>query len=466
MEGVGGMVRVFRHHIPVGTVVQLSADALVLFGALLVAVLIQHAPYGAAVPEAVGPAAVFAAVALAVNATFGMYRRDETATFGITVGRLLIAVALAAPIAYFVFGLMPRGENLQGVVGYAVLYTLAGLILVRQAAFTLRRTDVGARRVLIVGTGEEAVGVEEQLRSIGHPKFRVVGFFAADGGQPQGSAIRVFDQTSSIRNLVRQHRIDEVIVAVREQRGGVLPLRELLECRISGVPILDLAGFYERVRGEVPVESLKASWLIYGQGFDQDRLRMFVKRAFDLSASLVLLSLALPVMLLTALLIKLESPGPVFYRQERIGRGGRSFDVIKFRSMRVDAETDGVARWAQAKDPRVTRVGSFIRKMRIDELPQLLNVLRGDMSLVGPRPERPVFVDQLKSQIRFYDIRHSVKPGVTGWAQVRYSYGASVEDAVRKLQFDLYYVKNHSLFLDLLILVETVRVVLFREGAH
>ena len=336
----------------------------------------------------------------------------------------------------------------------------------RQAAFTLRRTELGAKRVLIVGTGDEAVAVERQLRAMGHPKFRVIGFFAADGGQPAASTSRVFAGSDSIYDLVRRQRIEEVIVAVKEQRGGVLPMRELIECRINGVPILDLAGFYERVRGEVPVESLKASWLIYGQGFAQDWLRTLIKRVFDISISLVLLLMALPVMLMTALLIKLESAGPVFYRQQRVGRGGSAFDVIKFRSMRLDAEKDGIARWAQARDPRVTRVGAFIRKMRIDELPQLLNVLRGDMSLVGPRPERPVFVDQLKQQIRFYDIRHSVKPGVTGWAQVRYSYGASVEDAVRKLQFDLYYVKNHSLFLDLLILVETVRVVLFREGAH
>jgi sugar transferase (PEP-CTERM system associated) len=462
------MVRVFRHHVPVGTVVQLAADACVLFGALLLAFSIQHGPYGVDVSgSAFGPAVAFAAVAIGLNAALGLYRRDESATFGVSVGRLLVAVAIGTPIAYLLFGLFPRGQALQSVVGYAVLYTLAGLILLRQAAFTLRRTNFGAKRVLIVGTGPEAMGVEQQLRSMGHPKFRVVGFFAADGGEPEAATgVRVYAPSSSIRDVVRSQRVDEVIVAVREQRGGVLPLRELLECRINGVPILDLAGFYERVRGEVPIDSLKASWLIYGQGFAQDWLRNFVKRAFDLIAALVLLSLALPVMLLTAVAIRFESHGPVFYRQQRVGRGGNLFDVIKFRSMRTDAEKDGVARWAQARDPRVTRVGAFIRKMRIDELPQLINVLSGDMSLVGPRPERPVFVDQLKQQIRFYDIRHSVKPGVTGWAQVRYTYGASVEDAVRKLQFDIYYVKNHSLFLDLLILVETVRVVLFREGAH
>jgi sugar transferase (PEP-CTERM system associated) len=276
----------------------------------------------------------------------------------------------------------------------------------------------------------------------------------------------VYARGTDLVKLIQRLRVQEVIVAVREQRGGVLPLRELLECRISGVPVTDLAGFYERVRGEVPIESLKASWLIYGQGFAQDGARTVIKRAFDIVVSTALLILTLPVMLLTSVAIFLESGLPIIYRQERVGRGGRPFTCLKFRSMRNDAEKDGVARWAAAGDSRITRVGRIIRKMRIDELPQLINVLRGDMSLVGPRPERPCFVNELKEQIRFYDIRHSVKPGLTGWAQVRYCYGASVEDASRKLEYDLYYVKNHSLFLDFLILVETVRVILFREGAH
>jgi sugar transferase (PEP-CTERM system associated) len=263
-----------------------------------------------------------------------------------------------------------------------------------------------------------------------------------------------------------EHRVDEIIVAVREQRGGGVPMDQLLACRIRGVPVLDLAAFSERTKGEVPTGSLKASWLVYGHGFVQDGLRTVIKRDFDILMSLLLLLIALPVMVLTAIAIKLDSRGPTFYRQERVGLGGKSFMCLKFRSMSVDAEKDGVARWATKNDSRVTRVGAFIRKCRIDELPQLISVLRGEMSLVGPRPERPSFVKQLQAEIPFYDIRHSVKPGVTGWAQVRYSYGATLEDARRKHQFDLYYVKNHSLFLDLLVLVETVSVVLFREGAQ
>jgi sugar transferase (PEP-CTERM system associated) len=321
---------------------------------------------------------------------------------------------------------------------------------------------------LIVGTGPEAAGVEKALGTLGYPSLAIVGFYPA-GPAGESAAVpvdRILPGALPLSELVSGLGIKEVVVAVREQRGGVLPMAELIECRVSGVPVTDLAGIYERVRGEVPLESLKASWLIYGQGFEQSGLRSFIKRTFDLTVSAALLILALPVMLVTAVVIRFESPGPVIYRQERVGRGGRRFTCLKFRSMRNDAEQDGVPRWAIESDPRVTRIGLFIRKSRIDELPQLVNVLRGEMSFVGPRPERPGFVDELKQTIPYYDLRHSVKPGVTGWAQVRYSYGASVEDARKKLQFDLYYVKNHSLFLDLLILVETVRVVLFREGAH
>jgi sugar transferase (PEP-CTERM system associated) len=240
---------------------------------------------------------------------------------------------------------------------------------------------------------------------------------------------------------------------------------DLLSCRLSGVPVTDFAGFLERVKGVVPLESLKASWLIYGDGFRQGRLRTFVKRVFDVVVSALLLLLAAPVMLLAALAVILESPGPAIYRQQRVGRLGATFEILKFRSMRLDAERDGTPRWAAAKDTRVTWVGRFLRRSRIDELPQLLNVLKGEMSFVGPRPERPYFVSRLGQQIPFYQLRLGLKPGITGWAQVRHHYTASVEDTAKKLEFDLYYVKNHSLFLDLVILVETVRVVVLGEGA-
>ena len=461
------MVKVFRHHVPVGSVVQIVAEGLLFFASVLLAVFIQLSPYGVDAAAVLIPAAIFAAVMTSLNSAFGLYRRELAATFAQTVGRILLALVAGMPVAYLLFAALPNGTSLQPVLGYALLYAFCGMVLVRQSVQVVSRLGVGAKRVLIVGTGREAVTVEDSLRTLRHPRFDVVGFYQTSA--TNGSVVdndRMVPRSIPLIEVVKRLDIKEVIVAVREQRGGVRPLRELLECRVRGIPVTDLSGFYERVRGEVPVDSLKASWLIYGNGFEQGSLRTLIKRAFDLLASSVLFVATLPLMLLSALVIKLESPGPVIYRQERVGRAGRPFTVLKFRSMRNDAERDGIARWASVGDPRVTRVGRLIRKLRIDELPQLFNVVRGEMSFVGPRPERPNFVAQLKEQIPFYDLRHSVKPGLTGWAQVRYSYGASVEDARTKLQFDLYYVKNHSLFLDVLILFETVRVILFREGAH
>jgi len=387
-------------------------------------------------------------------------------------GRGLLALVMGSCIGYLALHGDGTSDYAMLLLVYAVPVMAVGVVAVRSVGHLARRAAVGARRVLIVGTGPEAQAVaSDLLNASGASRHLVVGFFPTAGdtavrGTPLALRSPVFPFGTSIDEIVRRHRVDEVIVAVKEQRGGGVPMDQLLACRIRGIPVLDLAGFFERAKGQVPTESLKASWLVYGHGFVQDRVGTIVKRAFDLAVSLFLLALASPVMLLTAIAIKLESAGPLIYRQERVGLGGASFMCLKFRSMRADAEKDGVARWAQKNDSRVTRVGAFIRKCRIDELPQLISVLRGEMSLVGPRPERPSFVAQLQKEIPFYDIRHSVKPGVTGWAQVRYSYGASVEDARRKHQFDLYYVKNHSLFLDLLILIETVSVVLFREGAQ
>jgi sugar transferase (PEP-CTERM system associated) len=464
-----GVVKVFRHHVPVGSVVQILTEGLVFFGSVLLAVFIQLSPYGVGAESALIPAALFAGVMMGLNSAFGLYRRELATTFAQTVGRILLALLAGVPVAYVLFAAVPNGTSLQPVLGYALLYAFGGMVLVRQSVQVFAQFGVGAKRVLIVGTGKEAVTVENNLKVLRHPRFDVVGFYQTSDSQHAADAVehdRLVPRSIPLFEVVGRLDIREVIVAVREQRGGVLPLKELLECRVHGIPVTDLSGFYERVRGEVPIDSLKASWLIYGNGFEQGGLRSGVKRAFDLIAAATLFAATIPLMILTALAIKLESPGPIIYRQERVGRAGRPFTVLKFRSMRSDAEGDGVARWASVADPRVTRIGRMIRKLRIDELPQLINVLGGEMSFVGPRPERPSFVAQLKEQIPFYDLRHSVKPGLTGWAQVRYSYGGSVEEARTKLQFDLYYVKNHSLFLDVLILFETVRVILFREGAH
>jgi sugar transferase (PEP-CTERM system associated) len=270
----------------------------------------------------------------------------------------------------------------------------------------------------------------------------------------------------TLPELAHKLGVDEIVVALTERRSGSMPLRELLDCKVSGTKVYDLNTHFEKTLGQIRVDYLSASWLIFGDGFNQGAWRTAVKRVFDIFCATLLIMLSSPLMVAAAIAIKLESKGPALYRQERTGQNGRSFSIAKFRSMRTDAEKDGKPQWAKANDNRITRVGQFIRRVRIDELPQLFNVLRGDMSLVGPRPERPFFVDQLTQEIPFYALRHSVKPGVTGWAQVRYPYGATVEDSQEKLQYDLYYVKNHTLFLDLVVLMETVGVVLTGKGAR
>lgn len=437
---------------------------------MLLSVAMQLGPYGVSAPSFLVPSLAFSAIMTALAAAFGLFRVGERKSLGIVVSRTMIVLCVGFPIAYVMFGFLPDGATARSVLGYAALYTLASVILVRPTVLAAVEAGAGPRRVLIVGTGPEALAVERAIEQLGPHRPMVVGFYptGSDGAEPQareGSA-PCFPESIRLHSIVERFKVKEVIVAVREQRGGVLPLRDLLECRINGVPVRDLSAFYERVRGEVPIDSLKASWFIYGNGFDQHPLRAASKRAFDILASLALIVLTLPLLLLAMLAIFVESGAPVFFHQERVGRGGKPFICLKLRTMKTDAERDGVARWATPNDARVTRIGRFLRKLRIDELPQLFTVLGGAMSLVGPRPERPSFVSQLRDEIRFYDVRHSIKPGVTGWAQVRYSYGASVEDAQRKLQYDLFYVKNHSLALDVLILVETVRVVLFGEGAH
>ena len=469
------MFRVFQHRTSGTHFVELFADGLLCFmAALLSAATLAQAgsAYGLlaqlAAPGILLSALAFALVMALLYSFVGLYRHRN-----LGVGKMVLRIAFTFVVGGYITYLTIKYIEYDGyasrLVGLSLVYLMGGLAIYRGLAWAVRQY-VGTRRVLIVGTGPDAQQVWSDLRSGEQwSSYEVIGFVPTAEQLPVVAlrdGVTVFDQRRRLVDLVREHRVSEIIVAVREQRGGGVPMDQLLDCRIGGVPIMDLAGFYERAKAEVPVDSLKTSWLVYGDGFVQGRLRQASKRVFDVVSSSVLLVLASPVMVLTALAIRLDSVGPILYRQERVGLAGKGFSCIKFRSMRTDAEKDGVARWATKNDSRITRVGAFIRKTRIDELPQLFSVLHGEMSMVGPRPERPSFVAQLREQIPFYDLRHTVKPGLTGWAQVRYAYGASLEDARKKHQFDLYYVKNNSVLLDLQVLIETVSVVLFREGAH
>ena len=457
---------------------QWPGDWVLAFGGLLFALsvidgsgeLARHADAWRT-PFTMAFAGGFAAMLLGTNLAAGLYRSTRYPSRAAVFARALAAAAIDTVIFYVaVRALAPNlnGPTL-GTPAFLLPYTLL-VASVRPALFLAQQCGPAARRVLVLGTGPDAQDLVDTLARNPQRSLEIVGVVPTNhSGASTATTLNGHTPIlpcDDLVDLVRRARANEIVVAEREQRGGVLPLRDMLECRIHGVRITDKTAFYERVHGEFPLDSLKASWLIYGHGFEQGLLRRFAKRTTDILASAVLLILGLPVMAIAAAAIAMESEGPVIYRQERVGLKGRTFQVLKFRSMRTDAEADGRARWAGAGDPRVTRVGRIIRKTRIDELPQLINVLRGQMSIVGPRPERPAFVEQLKNDIRFYDVRHSVRPGLTGWAQVRFNYAATLEDSRRKLQFDLYYVKNHSLALDLRILFETIRVVLRGEGAR
>ena len=445
---------------------QLAVEVVCLFGVAVLAFRLQnHLPSPLHVLAM--PALVFALLIVLLNVSFGLYRRPEKLTSSSYLVRVLLAPAIGVPLASIVLEYLPGARPLQENLLILILLTFAGLIVVRHVIVLPLLAAFVPHRVLVLGTGPEARLVEASLGSSQMPNMTLVGFYALDKvPETVVSPSRVIARSASLDDTVRQLGIHEIIVAVRQQRGGVLPLRALLDCRLKGVQVTDLARFFERVHGVVPIESLKVSWLIYGDGYRQNPVRNFVKRVFDLGASIGLLFIAAPVMALAASMIALEGGGGIIYRQERVGRGGRPFTLLKFRSMSRDAEKDGKATWAVKNDARVTRVGRLLRRSRIDELPQLINVLRGEMSFVGPRPERPEFVAMLTEQIPFYAVRNSVKPGLTGWAQVRYSYGATIEQSVKKLEYDLYYVKNHTLLLDVVILLETVRVVLLGEGAR
>ncbi len=456
----------FRHRFSTIMLLQLSVELGCLFFAGIVAVFfLERITFSSS--RSLAPQFAFAVLIVSLNIGFGIYRRIEKLSSGAYLIRLFLSVSIGTLLAYWIAEALPGGEVFKANLGVIVLVGVGGLLLVRHGVVLPLVRTLHPHRVLVLGTGPEAQLVEASLKTASPLGIRLVGFHALEKAQKTlVSRRRIIASTGPLEETVKRLGVTEIIVAVREQRGGVLPLRALLECRLNGIRVTDLARFFERVHGKVPIELLKVSWLIYGDGYRQGWLRTAVKRAFDIVTATLLLIPALPVMAVTALVISIEGGGPVVYRQTRVGHRSKDFTLLKFRSMAHDAEKDGKAAWATVNDARVTRFGWFIRRTRIDELPQLINVLRGEMSFVGPRPERPEFVSMLTEQIPFYAVRHSIKPGLTGWAQVRYSYGATVEQAVKKLEYDLFYVKNHTLLLDLLILLETVRVVLLGEGAR
>ena len=464
------MNRIFKQWFHVPSVIQFLLDStLALAGCLGCSLIASQSPYTVANGAMYGFMA--ALVVLAMNARSGFYEYA-----GCRTGAQLAARAAFPAIIGAVFGglalwwfphMAYRGELMTmpalALVAGAVAFVNTGS---RTGGVSKEAVPALRRRVLVLGTGANAMSVWLAAAKL-QSTVDVIGFYPALSGEE--SAVPPGLVVAAGKGLVQtalDFRIDEIVVAVGDRRGGALPLQDLLQCRVMGVRVHDLSSHFEKTHGQIRLESLHAGWLIFGGGFEQGHVRTVMKRLFDIVFAGALLLLTLPVMLIAAIAIFLESGFPILYRQERMGRNGRSFKVNKFRSMRLDAEKDGKPKWATGNDDRVTKVGRFIRTYRIDELPQLINVLAGDMSLVGPRPERPYFVDQLTRELPFYGVRHSVKPGLTGWAQVSCGYTATVEETVEKLQYDLFYVKNHTLFLDFLVLFRTVGVVLHGHGAH
>ncbi len=418
--------------------------------------------YGPLWPRAL----VFGVVMMLSLLAFGLYSaRQRARAFGIVV-RVVAAMTAGIAVTAVVWYVVPALRVGRGVMILATVASIVAVTVTRIVFTRLVHEDVFKRRVLVYGSGQGAAAIAELRRRSDRRGFVLVGFVKADG-EARALPVTTLDSSLGLFDLCVRHDVDEIVVAMDDRRRQ-FPLRELLDCRLAGVDVTELLTFLERETGRVRLDVLNPSWLIFGPGFRRDPLRLFSSRMLDVVASVVLLTFSLPIMFLSAIAILVEDGwrAPVFYRQARVGGAGRTFELLKFRSMRRDAETDGQARWAQKDDPRVTRVGAIMRKLRIDELPQILNVLRGNMSLVGPRPERPHFVTELAQKIPYYVERHCVKPGITGWAQLCYPYGSSEQDAIEKLQYDLYYIKHMSLGLDLLIMFETVKTIIRRQGAQ
>ncbi|MBI1285450.1 MAG: TIGR03013 family PEP-CTERM/XrtA system glycosyltransferase [Thiobacillus sp.] len=464
------MIRFFRHYVPLNLLLLVLIEALILGGAIYIGVGARFFD-GGAIPESLTPllpkALTFTVVMLGLMTASGLYDLEWQGGVRALLQRLGLSFGLGLVTMSLLFYFFPALLVGRGAFLLSFGLALLGILLSRTMFIRWARAGALKTRALVIGTGSRAAHVESLLAQRGHASnTQVIGYLPMGGSHHFVDHARILDTQEPLPELAARLQINEIILAVRDRRGGGMPIQDLLKCKLLGIRILELSSFFERENGHLQLDSMNASWMILAEGFHQGIIRDTVKRLFDLLVSAVMLAISLPIMALTALMIKLESPGPVLYRQERVGQGGRCFTILKFRSMCVDAEKDGKPRWARQNDSRITLTGRFIRRTRIDELPQIFNVFFGDMSFVGPRPERPYFVEDLIQKIPYYGVRHTVKPGITGWAQVRYPYGATDEDAMHKLQYDLYYVKNHSLFLDFMILFQTAQVVLWGKGVR
>ena len=462
------MIKLFRHYVP---------HAVLFLGFLDFALLIMAAEAGYSlrlhqlgsivepITSRLVQLVVFALSLETAMIAVGVYGADALQSLRRATARLLVAISLGVIVLSVIFFVSPQVSLWRSNLLYAMVISAASLVAVRVALGKMLGSQVFKRRVVVLGAGPRAARLKMLAQQPGSA-FVVVGYLSMSETNRVIPEAIARDAIYNLADHVVLLNASEVVLALEERRNA-LPLKDLLRVKTTGVHVNEISTFIERETGRVDLQSVNPSWLIFSDGFSSGRMFSSIfKRIFDIVASLLLFAVMGPVLLVTAVAVKLESRGPAFYRQRRVGLYGVGFDCIKLRSMRLDAETNGVAVWAEKDDPRITRVGRFIRKVRLDELPQCWSVLKGEMSFVGPRPERPQFVEDLEQQLPYYAERHMVKPGITGWAQINYPYGASFEDSRQKLEYDLYYAKNYSPFLDLLIILQTIRVVLWPQGAR
>ncbi len=466
------MIRLFRHYVPASLVVLAISEFLIFFLAIYLGVEVRFIHQGTDALVSVEPlfpkALLFAIVMQGAMTSMGLYWRNSQINMVGMLHQIFLAFSIGIVAMLILFYAFPAAFIGRGALAFSLLIALLGILAVRVFYYFFTDHDALKRRLLVLGAGELASQLEQELNTGDMaPGLKIIGFIQTPGQPVQVDTGSVISAHASLMETVKQHQAQEIVVALDERRE-YFPVREILDCKMNGVQITDITNFLEQRTSKIRLDTMHPSTLIFADGYSHAVLASYGKRMLDISASLALLAVSWPVMLLTAMTIYLESggKGTILYRQERVGKDGIPFNVLKFRSMRMDAEKDGKAQWASKDDDRVTRIGRVIRKYRIDELPQLLNVLKGDMSFVGPRPERPLFVQELSSKIPYYGLRHKVNPGITGWAQICYPYGSSDQDALEKLQYDLYYIKNYSLWFDFLILAQTVYAVLSGRGGR
>lgn len=462
------MIRLFKHYVPHTVLLLGLVDAICLFLAGELGWVLRAHQAGldaGTLPDRLPQLLTFTATLQVALVAVGAYAAASFRSLRFAAARLAVAVSLGVLGLSLIFFLVPAVSFWRSNLLYAMLIAGVLLVAVRAALGRALGSNTFKRRVVVLGAGARAARIVELSGQPG-VNFVVAGVVAMGEAAPVVAGAVPRDAIPNLAAHVVDLSAADVVLALEERRNA-LPVKDLLRVKTTGVQVVDMSNFLERETGRIDLASVNPSFLIFSDGFTSGQiLSSMLKRGFDVAASVLLLALTLPVILIAALVIKLESRGPAFYRQHRVGLYNQAFEIVKLRSMRQDAEAGGHAVWAAENDPRVTRVGRFIRKVRIDELPQAWTVLRGQMSFVGPRPERPQFVSDLEQHLPFYAERHMVKPGITGWAQINYPYGASVDDARHKLEYDLYYAKNYSPFLDLLILLQTLRVVLWPEGAR